>query len=151
MWDQSEVVEPATIAKIQWSFDSDWNFCNPDIIINVNQFNFYKTFSEPEISTRVEEEKTLSSASIRNVRSRTTGNLPTRSHTLRSCRVVEPSYKLTSNQGRRTNSRASLNYNTSQFSPMITCANISLQRKIHKQILIAESDSNWILFWFSFF
>jgi hypothetical protein len=91
------------------------------------------------------EEKLLSSASMRNVRSRTTGNLPTRSQTLRSCRQIEPSYKLTSNQGRRTNSRASLNLNTSQFSPMITCANISLQRKIHKQILVAESDSKKIL------
>jgi hypothetical protein len=82
---------------------------------------------------------------MRNVRSRTTGNLPTRSQTLRSCRHVEPLYKSTSNQGRRTNYRASLNFNTSQFSPMITCANISLQRKIHKQILVAESDGNEIL------
>ncbi len=102
-------------------------------------------FRESQISTNIDEEKTLSSASIRNVRSRTTGNLPTRSHTLRSCRTIEPSYKQTSNQGRRTNSRASLNYNTIQYSPMITCANISLQRKIHKQILVAESDGNEIL------
>jgi hypothetical protein len=87
---------------------------------------------------------------MRNVRSRTTGTLPTRSHTLRSCRIVEPSYKLTSNQGRRANSRASLNFNTLQFSPMITCANISLQRKIHKQILVAESDSNFISLLFIF-
>jgi hypothetical protein len=28
---------------------------------------------------------------------------------------------------------------------MITCANIALQRRIHKQILVAESDSNLIL------
>ncbi len=110
----------------------------------------FKSFREPEISITVEEEKTLSSASMRNVRSRTTGTLPTRSHTLRSCRIVEPSYKLTSSQGRRTNSRASLNFNTSQFSPMITCANISLQRKIHKQILVAESDSNFISLLFIF-
>ena len=79
---------------------------------------------------------------MRNVRSRTTGNLPTRSHTLRSCRIVEPLYKERSTQERRANSRASLNLNTVQSSPMITCANISLQRKIHKQILVAESESN---------
>lgn len=106
--------------------------------------------SESSITTEQEEEKVLSSASMRNVRSRTTGNLPTRSHTLRSCRNVEPSYNLKSNQGRRTNSRASLNFNTSQFSPMITCANISLQRKIHKQILVAESDSNFDILEFFF-
>lgn len=91
--------------------------------------------------TMAQEEKTLASASMRNVRSRTTGNLPTRSHTLRSCRIVEPSYKVTPSQGRRTHSRASLNLNTPQSSSTITCANISLQRKTHKQILVAESDS----------
>jgi hypothetical protein len=97
----------------------------------------------------IEDEKILPSASRRNVRSRTTGNLPARSQTLRSCRQVEPpSYKLPTNQGRRTNSRASLNLNTSQYSPMITCANISLQRRIHKQILVAESDSNELVIWF---
>ena len=92
----------------------------------------------------IEEDKVLPSASMRNVRSRTTGNLPARSQTLRSCRQVEPAYKVTSNQGRRTNSRASLNLTTVQYSPMITCANISLQRKIHKQILVAESDGKKI-------
>jgi hypothetical protein len=101
-------------------------------------------FREPEIPTETEEEKNISSAFVRNVRSRTTGNLPTRSHTLRSCRIVEPSYRIVSNQGRRANSRASLNLNTLQSSPTITCANIALQRKVHKQILIAESDSNFI-------
>ena len=105
-------------------------------------FRFYR---ETPMMKASDDEKTLSSASIRNVRSRTTGNLPTRSQTLRSCRIVEPTYKVTSTQGRRANSRASLNLNTPQFSPMITCANISLQRKIHKQILVAESDSNILI------
>ncbi len=107
----------------------------------------YETFREPEIATiTTEKEKTLSAASVRNVRSRTTSNVPTRSHTLRSCRIVEPSYKTRSNQGRRANSRASLNLNTIQSSPMITCANIALQRRIHKQILVSESDGNLIGF-----
>jgi hypothetical protein len=92
----------------------------------------------------IEEGKLLQSASTRNVRSRTTGNLPTRQHSLRSCRNVEPSYKTTSSQGRRANSRASLNSNIPQSTSSTTCANMSLQRKVHKQILIAESDSNFI-------
>lgn len=102
----------------------------------------HSTFREPSEMLVAQEEKTLASASMRNVRSRTTGTLPTRSHTLRSCRIVEPSYKQSSSQGRRNHSRASLNLNTSQSSSTITCANISLQRKVHKKILVAESDSN---------
>ncbi|CAF3295756.1 unnamed protein product [Rotaria sp. Silwood2] len=95
---------------------------------------------EIEIPITREDEKNLSTASVRNAQSRTTSNVPARSHSLRSCRINEPSYKLTCNHRRRTNSRTSLNLNTSQTSPMITCANIALQRKIHKQILVAESD-----------
>jgi len=33
---------------------------------------------------------------------------------------------------------------------MITCANISLQRRLYKQILIAESDGNFILIFLYF-
>ena len=87
-------------------------------------------------------EKAIPLVSVRNSRLQTAEELPTRSQTLRSCRTFETSYKTTSTHQRRTNSRASLNLNTSQFSPMITCANIALQRKIHKQILVAESDGN---------
>lgn len=77
-------------------------------------------------------------------RSKLTENLPKRQHSLRSCRIAEPSYKINRTQSKRTYSRTSLNLNTTSNNPMITCANISLQRKIYKQILVAESDGNSI-------
>lgn len=82
----------------------------------------------------------LPSSSFRNVRSRTTSHVPTRQSSLRSCRNVEPTYRVATSQTRRAQSRTSLNSNSSQMAPTITCTNISLQRKVHKQILIAESD-----------
>ncbi|CAF4197885.1 unnamed protein product [Rotaria sp. Silwood2] len=125
--------------------------CDSDLCHNCGASLFFNQFnpsvkSEIEIPITREDEKNLSTTSVRNARSRTTSNVPARSHSLRSCRINEPSYKLTCNHRRRTNSRTSLNLNTSQTSPMITCANIALQRKIHKQILVAESDSNFIEF-----
>ncbi|UJR22770.1 hypothetical protein I4U23_025802 [Adineta vaga] len=122
--------------------------CDPDLCHNCGASLFFdelnasiklETAESPSVSTKPEE-KSLSTGSVRNVRSRTLGNLPTRSQTLRSCRVNEPTYKIIPKQSRRANSRASLNSIVAQPLPIITCANISLQRKIHKQILIAESD-----------
>ena len=84
------------------------------------------------------ERKTLPSLSRRNTRTKINENLPIRQHSLRSCRIIEPSYKIARNQARRSN------LNTSQACPTITCANISLQRKLYKQILIAESDGDLI-------
>ena len=65
-----------------------------------------------------------------------------RQHSVRSCRVVEPSYKMSRTQTKRSSVRTSLNSNSSSNTPAITCANIGLQRKQYKQILIAESDGN---------
>ncbi|CAF1197079.1 unnamed protein product [Rotaria sordida] len=119
--------------------------CDPDLCHNCGASLFFNQFnpsvkSEIEIPITREDEKALATASVRNARSRTTSNVPTRSHSLRSCRINEPSYKITCYQRRRTNSRTSFNLNTPQTSSMTTCANITLQRKIHKQILVAESD-----------
>ncbi|CAF1245391.1 unnamed protein product [Adineta steineri] len=125
--------------------------CDPDLCHNCGASLFFNQLNtsikiEQDITTSTsiteeeEEEKHLSASSARNVRSRTFNNLPVRSQTLRSCRIVEPSYKVTSKQRRRTNPRASLTSTVPQLLPMVTCANIALQRKIHKQILIAESD-----------
>jgi len=111
--------------------------CDPDLCHNCGASLFFDQIN-PSIKLESEEcqrkEKILPSASIRNVRSRT---MPTRAQTFRSCRSNELSlYK----QNRRANSRASLTLNQSTNSPTITCANISLQRQLHKQILVAESD-----------
>ncbi|CAF1675803.1 unnamed protein product [Rotaria magnacalcarata] len=119
--------------------------CDPDLCHNCGASLFFNQFnssvkSDVEIPIIREDEKVSSTVAVRCGRSRTTNNLPPRSHSVRSCRINEPLYKVTSTRTRRTNSRASLNFNTSQFSPMITCANIAMQRKIHKQILVAESD-----------
>lgn len=43
-------------------------------------------------------------------------------------------------QTRRTQSRASLTSMANPTTTIISCTNISLQRKIHKQVLVAESD-----------
>ena len=59
-----------------------------------------------------------------------------RQSSLRSCRSVETSYRTSRNHTRSRNSNPSNTY------PLITCANIALQRKLYKQILIAESDGN---------
>jgi hypothetical protein len=92
----------------------------------------------------INERKTLPSLSRRNTRTKINENLPSRQHSLRSCRIVEPSYKIARNQARRSN------INTLQACPTITCANISLQRKLYKQILIAESDGDLIFKLFIF-
>jgi len=63
-----------------------------------------------------------------------------RQHSLRACRNNETSYKTTRPMAKRTTPRSSLSSQRSTNSPSITCANISLQRKLYKQILIAESD-----------
>ncbi|UJR26244.1 hypothetical protein I4U23_007584 [Adineta vaga] len=86
------------------------------------------------------ERKSSPSLSRRIARTKIIENIPTRQHSLRSCRTVEPSYKTSRNQTKRSNVRTSLNSNTSTNSSMITCANIALQRRSYKQILIAESD-----------
>ena len=91
------------------------------------------------------ERKTLSPLSRRSSRAKISENLRTRQHSLRSCRITEPSYKIIRDQTKRRNSKISLNSSTSSTLSMITCANISLQRKLYKQILIAESDGNFIL------
>jgi len=88
--------------------------------------------SEPEIpSTTIIERRTSPNISRRNTRIKINENQSTRQHSLRSCRSIETSYKISRNQTKRINTNS---------SPMITCANISLQRKLYKQILIAESD-----------
>lgn len=94
-------------------------------------------FSETEISPTMIERKTLPPLSRRNTRLKINENLPTRQHSLRSCRTVEPSYKISRSHTKPRNS------NSSATNPMMTCANISLQRKLYKQILIAESDGKF--------
>ena len=74
-------------------------------------------------------------SSQRNNRTKTNEKRAHRQHSLRLCRVVEPTYKTVRPLTKRTQSRLSFN-----ASPMITCANISLQRKFYKQVLVAESD-----------
>ncbi|CAF4166465.1 unnamed protein product [Rotaria sp. Silwood2] len=130
--------------------------CGASLFLNaMDDFNSIIK-SEPEITTTttIVERKSLSSLSRRNTRTKINENLPTRQHSLRSCRTVEPSYKLVRNQTKRMNSRTSLSSNTISNMPMITCANISIQRKLYKQILVAESDGNVILglsfFYFNF-
>ncbi|CAF1329841.1 unnamed protein product [Rotaria sordida] len=115
--------------------------CGASLFLNpMDNFNSIIK-SEPEITTTtITGRKTSSSLSRRNTRTKINENLPARQHSLRSCRIVEPSYKLVRNQTKRTNSRASLNSNTTSTMPMVTCANISIQRKLYKQILITESD-----------
>jgi hypothetical protein len=88
--------------------------------------------------TMIEERKSFPSLSRRNTRTKINENISTRQHSLRSCRIVEPSYKTVRNQTKRSNSSS-----IPTTFPMITCANISLQRKLYKQILIAESDGNF--------
>jgi hypothetical protein len=83
------------------------------------------------------ERKSLTILSKRNTRTKINENLPTRQHSLRSCRTVETSYKTSRNQTKR------INTNSLSNNPMITCANISLQRKLYKQIVIAESDGDF--------
>jgi hypothetical protein len=85
------------------------------------------------------ERKTLPPLSRRNTRMKINENLPTRQHSLRSCRTIEPSYKTSRNQTKPRNS------NPPPTNPMMTCANISLQRKFYKQILIAESDGECLI------
>jgi hypothetical protein len=120
--------------------------CDPDLchkcgaslfFDGVNDLNpMIKT--EAEIPTTINERKTLPNFSRRNTRTKINENLPTRQHSLRSCRIAETSYKISRSQTKRRNS------NPSTTSPMITCANISIQRKLYKQILIAESDGDLI-------
>lgn len=83
------------------------------------------------------EKKSLPSLSRRSTRTKLNENIPTRQHSLRSCRTIETSYKTSRNLTRRSQT------NTSTNNSMITCANISLQRKLYKQILIAESDGKY--------
>ena len=45
-------------------------------------------------------------------------------------------------RAKRTNSQRTLTAHGSSVAPTVTCANISLQRNLYKQILIAESDGN---------
>ncbi|CAF0889232.1 unnamed protein product [Adineta ricciae] len=122
--------------------------CDPDLCHNCGASLFFdllsppikqETGASPSVSETTEE-KSFSKASVRNVRSRTLCNLPARSQTLRSCRNNETTYRTISKQRRRANSRASLNSLPTPSLPAISCANISLQRKVHKQILVAESD-----------
>ncbi|CAF1088582.1 unnamed protein product [Adineta ricciae] len=97
--------------------------------------------SEPEvIQPIVIERKSLPSLPRQTYRTKVHENIPMRQHSVRSCRVVEPSYKTSRTQTKRSSVRISLNSNSSSNTPAITCANIGLQRKQYKQILIAESD-----------
>ena len=90
------------------------------------------------------ERKSLPSSNKRTVRSKINENVPTRQHSLRTCRTVETSYK--SVRSRTRTSNPSTNSSSSfSVSPSITCANIALQRKLYKQVLVAESDGNSIL------
>ncbi|CAF3696406.1 unnamed protein product [Adineta steineri] len=120
--------------------------CDPDLChkcgasLFLNEINDLNPIIKSEPETSFIERKTLPNLSRRNIRLKMNGNLPTRQHSLRSCRNVEPSYKLNRSQTKRTSSRTSINSTISSNLPMITCANISLQRKLYKQILIAESD-----------
>jgi hypothetical protein len=73
-------------------------------------------------------------------RVKTTDQRSMRQHSLRSCRTNEPLYKAMRPIAKRTHSRTSWNSQRTTNSSMITCANISLQRRLYKQILVAESD-----------
>lgn len=99
--------------------------------------NEFICFSENDNSSiKSDERKSLSNFSKKTHRNKFNENLPTRQHSLRSCRNPETSYKIPRNQTKRIRTNSSSSSNNS----MITCANISLQRKLYKQILIAESD-----------
>ncbi|CAF3305857.1 unnamed protein product [Rotaria socialis] len=123
--------------------------CGASLFPNPNEeFNSIVKL-EPEIplpttttttTTTGVQRKSSSSLSRRSTRTKINENLPTRQHSLRACRTVELSYKQVRNQSKRTTSRTSLSSNTVLNMPMITCANIGLQRKSFKQILVGESD-----------
>ena len=99
---------------------------------------------ETDISGAMVDRKSLPSSTRRPGRPKLSENVPTRQHSLRTCRTVETSYKPVRSQTRTRTSNASNNSSSSSPSPMITCANIGLQRKLYKQVLVAESDGKMI-------